>query len=162
VKLFWAGGRDGEIGRRTGLKIPRWQHHVGSSPTPGTIWMVLMDTSNFSLNCIFCKIIAHEVPSEIITESDTIIVIQDIAPKASIHYLIIPKKHIKDLASLEYHDGYFGSEMLFMAKKLSHDIPQAADFKFLINNGYAAGQRVFHLHAHFLAGHTFGEFGLAV
>ncbi len=113
-------------------------------------------------DCIFCKIIAREIPSTMVAETDDILVIQDIAPKASIHYLIMPKKHIKDLGSLEYHDGYLGADMLLMAKKLSHDIPEAHDFKFLINNGYKAGQKVFHLHAHFLAGHRLEEFLISV
>jgi len=103
-------------------------------------------------DCIFCKIIAKQIPSTVIAENDDILVIKDIAPKAPIHYLIIPKKHIKDLSSLASSDCCYGSKMMKMAQELSKTIPGASDFHFLINNGYNAGQRVFHLHAHFLSG----------
>ena len=108
-------------------------------------------------DCIFCKIIAREVPSQIIAETDDILVIQDRAPKAPIHYLILPKKHIKDISSFERSDCCYGSKMILMAQKLSQETPRAGDFKFLINNGYNAGQRVFHVHAHFLAGTEMAE-----
>lgn len=108
-------------------------------------------------DCIFCKIIARQVPSTIIAETDDIIVIEDRAPKTPIHYLIIPKKHIKDIQSFERGDCCYGSKMMLMAQKLSQETPHASDFKFLINNGYNAGQRVFHIHAHFLAGTEMAE-----
>jgi histidine triad (HIT) family protein len=110
-----------------------------------------------SVDCIFCKIIAREVPSEIIEETEDIIVIKDIKPQAPIHYLLIPKKHIKDITSFERTDCCYGSKMILMAQRLAQQNPQVAEFKFLINNGYKAGQRIFHVHAHFLAGSTFAE-----
>ena len=106
-------------------------------------------------DCIFCKIIEKKIPATVVTENDDIIVIQDIAPKTPIHYLIIPKKHIKDIQSFAPQDCCYGTKMMKMAQKLSQEVEGASDFKFLINNGYNAGQRVFHLHAHFLAGTTF-------
>jgi histidine triad (HIT) family protein len=109
-------------------------------------------------DCIFCKIIAREVPSQIVAENDDIIVIKDHAPKAPIHYLIIPKKHIKDLQSFEKSDCCIGSKMLKMAQELSLNDERAKDFKLLLNNGYAAGQRVFHVHMHFVAGQLFQEY----
>lgn len=104
--------------------------------------------------CVFCKIIERSIPSQIVKETDDIIVIKDIAPKAKIHYLIIPKKHIKDLQSIESSDCCLASKMLMMAKKLSDEIEEAKDFKIIMNNGYKAGQRVFHMHLHFIAGHN--------
>ncbi|MGC2310974.1 MAG: HIT domain-containing protein [Candidatus Babeliaceae bacterium] len=109
-------------------------------------------------DCIFCKIIARQLPSTIIDETDDILVIQDIHPKAAIHYLIMPKKHIKDIQSFEKGDCCYGSKMMRMAQHLSQKDSRAHDFKFLINNGYNAGQRVFHVHAHFLAGSLLPEF----
>ena len=106
-------------------------------------------------DCIFCKIISQEIPSKIIRENDNVIVLQDIAPKAPIHYLIIPKKHVRDLASVQ--DAHLLSSLLQMAQELSQEIPGADQFKLLTNNGHGAGQRVFHLHFHFLAGKIFAE-----
>lgn len=108
-------------------------------------------------DCIFCKIVAGSMTSNIIAQTDELIVIKDIAPKAPIHYLIIPKKHVKDIQSLERTDCCLASKMVLMAQRLSKETTGAHDFKFVINSGYEAGQRVFHLHAHFLAGPLLAE-----
>lgn len=101
-------------------------------------------------NCLFCRIIARELPSTIVAESDTCVVIKDIAPKAPIHLLIIPKMHVADISSLA--DTTIGAEIFAQARLLSQTVPGGEQFKLVINNGHAAGQRVFHLHAHYLAG----------
>lgn len=102
--------------------------------------------------CIFCNIIAHQAPAEIIAENERIMVIKDIEPTAPIHYLIIPKKHIPDIVSLEKDDQMLAGEMLLMAKQLSSQLPGAQAFRLMVNNGADAGQTIFHLHIHFLAG----------
>lgn len=109
-------------------------------------------------DCIFCKIIAKQIPSEIIAETEDILVIKDIAPKASVHYLILPKKHVKDVSSLEAGDCCIGGKMFKMAQILGQNLTQKKDFRLIVNNGYGAGQRVFHLHMHFLAGESLFEF----
>ncbi len=101
---------------------------------------------------IFTKIINREIPANIIDETEEIIVIQDIAPKAPIHLLIIPKKEIKDVQSFASDDFHYAEKMFRMAKKLSREIPGAEDFRLVINSGARAGQKVFHVHMHFLAG----------
>jgi histidine triad (HIT) family protein len=101
-------------------------------------------------SCVFCRIIARELPSTIIGESDTCIVINDIAPKAPIHMLIIPKEHHADIKALP--DVQIGRDIFALAQELARTVPGAEEFKLVINNGHAAGQRVFHLHAHYLAG----------
>lgn len=109
-------------------------------------------------DCIFCKIIAKQIPSEVIAETDDILVIKDIAPKASVHYLILPKKHVKDVSSLEQGDCCIGGKMFKMAQNLGQKSTENKDFRLIINNGYGAGQRVFHLHMHFLGGKSLSEF----
>ncbi len=101
--------------------------------------------------CIFCKIIENTIPAHIITQTESLIVIKDIAPKAPIHYLIIPKKHIVDIREFGHEDLELGTKIVSIAQQLSRDLNNCS-FKLVISNGHEAGQRVFHLHAHFLAG----------
>lgn len=108
--------------------------------------------------CIFCKIIAGQLPATIIGQTDDLLVIKDIHPKAPIHYLIIPKKHIADLTSVKPEDAQLLSNLLLEAQRLSQTIPGAQDFNLAVNNGVAAGQIVFHLHIHFLAGKKLFDF----
>ncbi len=103
-------------------------------------------------DCIFCKIIAQQIPAKVVAENDAVLVIQDIAPKAPLHYLIIPKKHIKDIASMEANDDQLAGAMFMMAQELSRKLSGSQSFRFVINNGSDSGQSVFHLHAHFLSG----------
>jgi len=109
-------------------------------------------------NCVFCKIIARQLPSQIIAETENIIVINNIAPKTPIHYLIIPKKHVTDINELNQEDVTLAGDMILMAKKISEDLPVGLQhFRLSVNNGVGAGQVVFHLHIHFLAGMMFSD-----
>ena len=103
-------------------------------------------------DCIFCKILHKEIPSSFVEETNTLIVIHDIAPKTPIHYLIISKKHIKDLNSLEKQDQALVGDMILMSQKLAKKYFNNGAFRLVINSGHAAGQRIFHLHMHVLAG----------
>ncbi len=105
-------------------------------------------------DCIFCKIIDKEIPSSVIAESGDVLVIKDRAPKAPVHYLIIPKKHIKDIASLDADSANLAAKALLMAGQVAQGLPGSKDFRLLVNNGPSVGQTVFHLHFHFLAGAT--------
>ncbi len=108
-------------------------------------------------NCIFCKIIAKEIPSTIIEENDEIIVIKDINPKAPIHYLIIPKLHFSDLKSFNEAETHLGGKILLTSKYLSKKLNNA-DFRLVANNGKEVGQCVFHFHMHFLSGKQMPNF----
>ena len=87
-----------------------------------------------------------------------ILVIKDIAPKAPTHYLIIPKKHFKDLKEVQKIDASVLADMLFMSQQLSKELGGSGSFRFIINNGREVGQSVFHLHGHFLAGKQMQDF----
>jgi histidine triad (HIT) family protein len=106
-------------------------------------------------DCIFCKIIAGDVAAQVVMEDDTILVIQDRSPKSNIHYLLIPKVHSKDLQSTT--DCTMLCSLMAMARRVSASVPGAEDYRLVINNGYKAGQRVFHLHMHFLSGEQISE-----
>lgn len=109
-------------------------------------------------DCIFCKIISRQVPSQVVAENDSVIVIKDIAPKAPSHFLIIPKKHIRDLKEVSEEDAQLLAEILLMAQQLSKKIEGSGSFRFIINTGREVGQSVFHLHGHFLAGKLMSDF----
>lgn len=112
----------------------------------------------FDQDCIFCKIIQKEIPSNIIKENDHVLVIEDIAPKAPFHYLILPKKHIININDLDDQDLHYMSEIFKMARDVAEDIRVATKakdnlaFNVLTNNEIAAGQSVFHMHFHFISG----------
>ncbi|MCC7414889.1 MAG: histidine triad nucleotide-binding protein [Epsilonproteobacteria bacterium] len=110
-------------------------------------------------DCIFCKIIAGQLPTKPYAEYDDILVIRDIAPKAPTHLLIMPKKHIHDIASVEAGDMPLVARMITVAQEIAQDNDKGkkTDFRLMINNGAGAGQSVFHLHMHFLAGKQMSE-----
>jgi diadenosine tetraphosphate (Ap4A) HIT family hydrolase len=114
-----------------------------------------------SSTCIFCKIIQKTIPSTIIAENDHVIVVQDIAPKAPIHYLIIPKIHVESISALSDKDAAYCWHMMQMAQDLGKKLPAQA-FNIIINNGAAAGQSVMHLHLHFIAGKNIYQQGLSL
>lgn len=103
-------------------------------------------------DCIFCKIIRGEIPAKKVYETDNILVIHDIAPKAPVHYLVIPKKHLADLRGLTEQDRDLAYEMLTIPQILCKNDASIGGFNYVANNGSDAGQSVFHLHWHFLAG----------
>lgn len=104
------------------------------------------------MDCIFCKIIAGYLPAQIIAQTEEVLVIQDRAPKAPIHWLIIPKKHLENITSLERDDIILAGKMLWQAKELAQTLAGSQSFKLITNTGTEAGQVIFHLHFHFLSG----------
>jgi histidine triad (HIT) family protein len=108
--------------------------------------------------CVFCKIIAKELPAKVIAENDSCIVIQDIAPKAPVHYLIIAKKHVPDISCLERDDAALVSAIFFMAQELGAKLAGSGAFRLIVNNGASVGQSVPHLHVHFVSGKRMTDF----
>ena len=110
-----------------------------------------------SENCIFCKIINKEIPSTIIFENDHVFVVEDSNPKAPVHYLILPKKHIINLLYIEEEDFLLMLEIIKVTKQLAENLEEPKAFNLISNNGKEAGQRVFHMHWHFLSGKNIYE-----
>ena len=106
---------------------------------------------------IFGKIIAGEIPSEFIYEDDHCIAINDIAPQAPVHVLVIPKRGIPRLVDAEASDQELLGHLLLAAGKVAGQLGVQDAFRLIINNGEGAGQTVFHLHLHIIAGRTFAE-----
>lgn len=104
-------------------------------------------------DCIFCKIINKQIPSEIVYEDDEIIAFKDIQPVAPIHVLIVPKKHIASIMELSKDDKELIGKIYLVAQKLSIQLGVNEDgFRVVTNCGENAGQTVKHIHFHLLGG----------
>lgn len=104
---------------------------------------------------IFCKIIKGEIPTEFLYQDEDLAVFKDINPKAPVHLLIVPKKHISSVNEVANEDQMLLGKMLLTAKKLAQDFGVAeSGYRLIINNGPDSGQLVFHLHMHLLGGKT--------
>jgi histidine triad (HIT) family protein len=101
-------------------------------------------------DCIFCKIINREMGSEIVFESDNVIVIKDINPKARVHLLIIPKKHIESVKDLQDQDRMLAGELVLTAKKIGEE-KNLEGYTLKFHVGRTAGQVVDHIHLHLLS-----------
>jgi histidine triad (HIT) family protein len=106
---------------------------------------------------IFGKIIRGEIPSEFLYEDEHCIAINDINPQAPVHVLVIPKRCIPRLADAQAGDQALLGHLLLAAGKVAEQLGVSEAFRLVINNGSGAGQTVFHLHLHIIAGRTFSE-----
>ncbi|EIC08584.1 histidine triad (HIT) protein [Microbacterium laevaniformans OR221] len=101
---------------------------------------------------IFTRILEGEIPAEILAETENVFAIRDIAPRAPVHLLIIPKTGAyRDVVELAASDPALLSEMIALANALAAEHADG-DFRLVFNTGPGAGQTVFHVHAHVLAG----------
>lgn len=103
---------------------------------------------------IFAKIIDREIPADIVYEDDRSLAFRDINPAAPTHILIIPKKNIAKVSDMEQTDEALIGHLFWVAKKISQDL-KIENSRLVINNGAGAGQSVFHVHLHLLAGRSF-------
>ncbi|MFV0476252.1 MAG: histidine triad nucleotide-binding protein [Parahaliea sp.] len=106
---------------------------------------------------IFAKIISGEIETEFVYEDEFCIVINDIAPQAPVHMLVIPRKPIEKLADASGEDQALLGHLMLVAAKVAHQLGVDDAFRLIVNNGVGAGQTVFHLHLHILAGAELAE-----
>ena len=109
---------------------------------------------------LFSKIIKGEIPADIIYEDEHCIAIKDIAPKAPVHLLVIPRKIIPRIIDAEAEDQALLGHLMLAAGKIAEEAGVGDAFRLIINNGAGAGQTVFHLHIHILGGKNFSESSL--
>lgn len=102
-------------------------------------------------DCIFCQIAAKKTPAKILFEDEDIIAFDDIAPKAPIHILIVPKKHIVSINDLNETEAMLAGKLILVAKKIAQE-KRFKGYKLVFNVGREAGQLVDHLHLHLLGG----------
>ncbi len=106
--------------------------------------------------CLFCKIIEGKIPSRKVYEDDDLFAFHDIAPWAPVHFLIIPKRHIASMASLQDADAALMGRIMTLAPRLA--LEQGCEpypsggFRIVCNNGAQGGQEVHHLHVHVMGG----------
>jgi len=103
-------------------------------------------------DCLFCKIIAGDIPADIVYQDDKVLVFRDINPKADVHLLMIPKIHIESLAKLDESYNDLIAYMMLKLPEIAHDQGLSGGFRTIINTGEDGGQEVFHLHIHLLGG----------
>jgi len=103
--------------------------------------------------CLFCRIVAGEIPADFIHRDDLSIVIRDINPQAPTHLLVIPQEHIESLNDASQKDEGLLGYLLRVAARVANAAGLAeGGYRTVINNGAGAGQSVFHLHVHVLGG----------
>lgn len=105
------------------------------------------------MDCIFCKIIAGEIPSTKVYEDETVFAFKDINPMAPVHILIVPKEHIESVNGITAENSAVVAHIFEVAAKLAEEFGVAKDgYRVVTNCGANAGQSVFHLHFHLLGG----------
>lgn len=104
------------------------------------------------MTTIFSKIIRREIPADIVYEDDLCLAFRDVNPQAPIHVLVIPKQEIPRLADAQDADQALLGHLLLAAGKVARQLGVGDAFRLVVNNGAEAGQTVFHLHLHILAG----------
>jgi len=109
------------------------------------------DASAASADCVFCKVVAGEIPADVVHEGDLVLAFRDLAPVAPTHVLVVPRRHYRDVGALAAGQREALAELV----RVAADVAGAAghdDYRLVFNTGAGAGQSVFHVHGHLLAG----------
>lgn len=105
------------------------------------------------MDCLFCKIINKQIPSEIVYEDEKFVAFKDIDPKTPLHLLIVPKEHIVSVAYLKPEHKELIGELILTAKKIAHEQGiSEKGYKLNFNVGRGGGQLIDHIHLHLLSG----------
>jgi histidine triad (HIT) family protein len=105
-------------------------------------------------NCLFCKIVAGEIPSDKVLENSDFLAFRDIDPKAPVHVLVIPKKHFEDIVELSKSDNELSAGLMKFATEVAGIEKLEKGFRIVLNTGQDGGQSVQHVHAHVLGGRS--------
>ena len=104
-------------------------------------------------NCLFCKIIQGDIPSDKLYEDDEVLAFWDIAPAAPVHFLVIPKKHISGPSAVAEEDEQLVGRLMRIGNQIARE-EGIENFRLVFNNGADAGQTVFHIHMHVIGGRS--------
>jgi len=105
-------------------------------------------------NCLFCKIVAQEIPSDKVLENSEFLAFRDIDPKAPVHVLVIPKKHFEDIVEISTSDDVLTAGLMKFATEVAQIEKLENGFRIVLNTGLEGGQTVQHVHAHVLGGRS--------
>ncbi len=108
-------------------------------------------------NCIFCKIIAGEIPSNKVYEDEDMLAFRDINPQAKVHVLVVPKSHFATLAEMNAAQAELVKKCMVKIPSIAKSLGLDSGYRLIINQGEDAGQTVHHLHIHILGGQSMGE-----
>jgi histidine triad (HIT) family protein len=111
-------------------------------------------------DCIFCRIIAGEVPADFVHQDDLVVAFRDINPVAPVHILLVPRRHLTSLAEITEEDRLWLARLQEVAAELArHKKVAESGFRMVLNCGPDAGQEVPHLHYHLIGGRKLGRIG---
>ncbi len=107
--------------------------------------------------CIFCKIIAGEIPSKIVWQDENVVAFRDISPLAPTHVLIVPRKHLVTFSDFSAGDGPIMTSLAVAVREVAKlDGVLESGYRLIVNNGPDGGQEVMHVHMHLLGGRNIG------
>jgi diadenosine tetraphosphate (Ap4A) HIT family hydrolase len=104
-------------------------------------------------SCLFCRIVRGEIPSKKVLEDERVFAFEDVAPQAPTHILVVPKRHVANVDEAASDPAHLGA-VLSAAARIARE-RGLSDYRLVVNNGPGAGQSVFHLHVHLMAGRPF-------
>ena len=107
-------------------------------------------------DCVFCRVSRYETPAEYVYEDETVFVIKDRFPKAPVHLLVIPRKHIARIDALSTEDNGLIVHLFEVVRLIAVKYHLEAGYRVIINSGAKGGQTVSHLHVHIIAGRCLG------
>jgi len=107
-------------------------------------------------DCLFCRIVAKEIPAEVVLDRDDVLAFRDVNPQAPTHVLVIPKEHLASLEALDQTHGALLASLVDAVNQVARGDGVAGGWRLVSNVGTAAGQSVDHLHLHLLGGRQLG------
>jgi histidine triad (HIT) family protein len=107
-------------------------------------------------DCLFCKIINGDIPSNTVYDDEGVIAFRDVNPQAPTHILIVPRKHVPRIADMQETDEALIGHLIYAASQIAKQEGLGEGYRLVFNNGEQAGQSVFHIHLHLLGGRRLG------
>jgi len=104
-------------------------------------------------DCLFCKVVAGEVPADVVHRDERVVAFRDVEPQAPVHVLVVPVDHHSDVAALSAADGELLADVVRVGSQIAADECQG-EFRLVFNTGRSANQSVFHVHGHVLGGRS--------